>query len=270
MMEYSRLLLALTLTWLPGLVWLLRLVPRDMPGRSSLVAGYGLFLGLVVIPVIMRVLSATGIPFSFTSIGLSASLLILAGLLLPAKYTVEGKSRVTPALPPRPNSRWELLFICICLGLIILRLGTLGLEVGLRPIFAWDGKQHWAKQAKVFYEYGSIVQYVSFQDWLELGGKNIFTTVHPDYPVTVPLLQAWVSVAVGRWHESLINLPWLLCYIALGLIFYGQGRAAGARTVVAVAGTYMVLSLPYLNIQVALAGYADLFLTLQFSRCPAS
>jgi hypothetical protein len=259
MMEYGRLLVALALTWLPGCVWLMRIVPRDMPGRSCLVAGYALLAGLIVIPIIMRGLSVIGIPFSFFSIGLPAALLMLAGLLLPAKWRLYVPGQAVP--PPRSSyNRWEMVVICVCLALIASRLVTLGLEVVLRPIFAWDGKQHWAKQAKIFFDAGSIVQYVPFQQWLELGGKNVYTTVHPDYPNTVPLLQVWTSIALGEWHESLLNLPWVLCYISLGLIFFGQVRAANASTAVAVAVTYMLLSVPYLNIQVALAGYADIFM----------
>ena len=88
--------------------------------------------------------------------------------------------------------------------------------------------------------------------------------MHPDCPITTPLLQTWVNVALGQWHDSLMNLPWLLIWISLGLIFYAQARSAAIGPAISIAATYMVLSLPYLNVHVALAGYADLLLALCF------
>ena len=259
-MEYAYLLAALALTWLPGCVWLSRLVPRGSPGRSCQVSGYGLLLGLMLVPLVMRGLSAVDIPFSLINIGLPMTMLLAMGLLLPLNWRLDRPDQ--SFLPPQSsNNRWQTLVICICVSLIFARLVSLGLEVWLRPIFSWDGKQHWAKQAKIFFELRSIVPYVPFREWLELGGSDVYTTVHANYPVTVPLLQTWTSTALGQWHESLINLPWVLCYLAMGLIFFGQSRAAGASSVIACATTYMLLSMPYLNIQVALAGYADIFMS---------
>ncbi len=258
-METGRLLIALLLTWLPGCLWLMRIVAPGSPGRASMVAGYGLLAGLVVVPLIMRGLSAAGVPFSLVSIALPMVGLLLAAVLAPGHWRLYAAAPGPVGTLP-DNTRWETLIIVLCAALILTRLLTLGLEVGTRPVFAWDAKQHWAKLAKVFFDMGAVVPYVPFQEWLAAGGRDVFTTVHPDYPVTIPLLQVWTTTALDRWHESLINLPWILCYLALGLIFYGQVLAAGARTAVAVASTYMLLSLPYLNIQVALAGYADIFM----------
>jgi hypothetical protein len=101
---------------------------------------------------------------------------------------------------------------------------------------------------------------VDNQRWPELAGEGVFTDHHPAYPSTIPLLQVWINSALGRWDESLMNLPWWQCLLGLGAAFYGQGRAAGAPPTVAIAFTYMLLSMPLLNTHVALAGYADLFL----------
>ena len=254
------LLIALALTWLPAWVWLERLVPPILSGRRYIIAGYALLLGIIGITVIMRMQSAVGIPFSFFNTGVAACVILLAGLLAPTTW----RSREIPGSGPGQafgaSSRMAKTIIAICLALIVLRLVTLGFEVALRPLFSWDGKQHWAKQAKVFFEMGSIVPYVPLQSWLDLAGSDVYTNMHPNYPITIPLIQVWVNLALGEWHDSFMNLPWLLCYIAMGLIFFGQARAAGINTATALACTYMLMSIPYLNIQVALAGYADLFM----------
>jgi len=69
-----------------------------------------------------------------------------------------------------------------------------------------------------------------------------------------------MNLALGRWDESLMNLPWLLCLMALGSAFYGQLRAQGLSPVLAIAFAYLLLSMPLFNTHVALAGYADIFL----------
>jgi hypothetical protein len=249
------LLVALAFTWLPCWVLLARLIPAGGAGHRSILAGYSLLAGLVFIPLLMRLLSGVGIGLDFTNICLAAGALLLAALALPRAVAA-----AIPGARHEESTTWQKVLIALCLAMIAARVITLGMEVSLRPIFAWDGKQHWAKQARVFFDAGAIVPYVSMQEWLAQGGRGVFTTVHPDYPITIPLLQVWANLAVGEWHHSLMNLPWLLCYVAIGCVAFGQLRAAGANTVTAIAASYMLLSMPFLNIQVALAGYADIFM----------
>ncbi len=252
------LIAALLITCLPAWIWLGRLIPTGTPARIYLIAGYSGLLGMLTTTVILQAFGLLGIPISLYSVGVTALLLLIAGRAVPWR---RGTSPILLAVQEEHvASRLQQVFIVFCLLLLASRLVALGLEVGTRPVWPWDAKQHWTKQAKVFFELRSTVPYVSLQDWLELGGKGVYTNMHPDYPIATPLLQAWTSIALGQWHNSLVNLPWILIWIALGLVFYGQARLAGASATVAVAATYMVLSLPYLNIHVALAGYADLLL----------
>ena len=67
-------------------------------------------------------------------------------------------------------------------------------------------------------------------------------------------------MALGRWDDSLMNLPWLFCGVALGLGFYGQARIWGVGPLTSLVFTYFLLSLPLLNTHIALAGNADLWL----------
>jgi hypothetical protein len=66
---------------------------------------------------------------------------------------------------------------------------------------------------------------------------------------------------MGRWDDTLLNVPWWLAGIALSLAVFGALRAFGLPSLGALAGTWLVASLPLLDAHVALAGYADLFLT---------
>jgi hypothetical protein len=148
----------------------------------------------------------------------------------------------------------------LLMALIATRFITLGAEVVVRPIFPFDATMHWATKARVWFEAARIVPFVENSQWLAVGGEGVYTDHHPDYPITVPLLQVWISSALGVWNESLINLPWLVCFLSLGLAFYGQARIVGCGCELSLIFTYMLLSMPLVNTHVALAGYADLFL----------
>jgi hypothetical protein len=259
-MDFLFTTLALALPVLLGGLWLNQLVPVDSAGRTALVWGNGTLLGLLLIPQMMRGLDALGIPLTFRATG------SLVGGLIALALVVQLLRGRRPRLAPAPvqyiatlPASHKALFIFLLL-LAGLRVTTLGLEILWRPLFPWDATTHWATKARVWFEYNSLVPFVTKDVWLDMGGAGVFTDLHPDYPAAVPLLQVWMNLALGRWDDSLMNLPWLLCLIALGSAFYGQLRVWGTGPVVAMAFVYLLLSLPLLNIHVALAGYADLFL----------
>src|SRR5205085_976539 len=75
---------------------------------------------------------------------------------------------------------------------------------------------------------------------------------------TVPLLQVWTCVALGRWDDSAMNWPWLAILAALVAAVYGALRGEGVAPLLALLGAYLLASLPLVEVHVALAGYADL------------
>ncbi len=251
---------ALALPVLLGGLWLNLLVPPQATARKALAWGNGTLLGLLLIPQFIWGLDALGLPLSFWApAALTSALIVLA--------VVAGFLRKTPRQTLHPEMQalfampvsHKVLFVFLLL-LLGLRLTTLGLEVLWRPLFPWDATMHWATKAKVWFEFKSMVPFVENADWLNTGGVGTFTDHHPSYPPTIPLLQVWMNLATGRWDESLMNLPWLLCLIALGAAFYSQLRNSGVSPAIGMAFTYLLLSMPLINTHVALAGYADLFL----------
>jgi hypothetical protein len=253
-------LLALTIPVLLGGLWLHLIMPQQTPARAALVWGNGTLIGLLLIPQLMWLLDALGMPLAFgTTASLAGALIAIAAFLNVARAR-EKHATASPisAFTSMPVSN-RVLFILL-LSLLALRFLTLGLETLWRPLFPWDATMHWATKSRVWFEFKSIVPFVEKEVWLSLGGENVFTDRHPYYPHTIPLLQVWMNLAIGRWDESLMNLPWLLCLIAMGAAFYGQLRVSGASPLIAMGFCYLLLSMPLINIHVALAGYADLFL----------
>ncbi len=251
--------LALALPVLLGGLWLRQFVPFNCAGRTALVWGNGALLGLLLIPQLMRALDALQIPLTFAATASLVGALIALALVTQLLRGLKAPSVPAPVLycSAMPAAHKGLFWFLLLL--IVVRVTTLGLEIVWRPLFPWDATTHWATKARVWFEYNRIVPFVTKDAWWEIGGAGIFTDLHPHYPVAVPLLQVWMNLALGRWDESLMNLPWLLCLMALGSAFYGQLRALGLGPVLAIAFVYLLLSMPLLNTHVALAGYADIF-----------
>jgi hypothetical protein len=124
-------------------------------------------------------------------------------------------------------------------------------------LYPWDAWTQWATKARVWYELGHIAPFARVAEWYAANGTAYFDA-SPEYPPTMPLLQVFTCLALGRWDDVLMNAPWWLMAVALALVAYGGLRLLGAGQPAAIAGTFLAASLPLANVHVALAGYADL------------
>ena len=126
-----------------------------------------------------------------------------------------------------------------------------------KPLFPWDAWTQWATKARVWYELGRIVPFANADEWFAAGGAAYFDAA-PDHPPTLPLLQAWSCIALGRWDDSLMNWPWWQAAVALAAAVYGALRSLAIGALGALVATFLVASLPLANVHIALAGYPDL------------
>jgi hypothetical protein len=126
------------------------------------------------------------------------------------------------------------------------------------PLRSYDAWAHWGTKAIVWHDQGRMVPFVGAEAWLSEGEGTRYADAHPGHPSAVPLLQAWTATFLTAWSESLINAPWIAIAIALALAFYAQARGVGADAPLAMLATWMVMSLPILDIHVDIAGCADL------------
>ena len=257
-------LLSVALPWVAGTLWVAAL-QRPATERSWLLsAGYGYPIGALATTLLLRVLSAFDLPFSLPWVALPLVLLAAGGY-----------AWVRPGVPWREASTMSRaddatpaslrVVFWICFALIAIRLAGLAAEDALRPLLPWDAWAQWATKARVWYQYGRMLPFVSAEQWLAGSDPLRFMDTHSSYPATVPLLQVWTALCIGRWDESLINAPWPAMACALGLAFYAQVRRLGAGPAAAMLCTYLVLSLPFLDIHVALAGNVDLFMAVAYA-----
>lgn len=223
---------------------------------AALLFAYGLPLGWIALVALMRLLSFADVPFSLLNVGLPLLLFTAFGAIwVPTRLRAIsldwGGGATWNAMPNWARVVWWGL-----LALLAARGFQLLLEILWRPTFGWDAWTHWSTKAKVWYELGRIVPFGTALQVLE--GSAAYTDANPHYPAALPLLQVWMALCAGGWEDTLVNLPSLGLALALGLGTYTQLRAAKAGPLFAMGVCYLLLSLPFVNVHVALPGYADL------------
>jgi hypothetical protein len=67
-----------------------------------------------------------------------------------------------------------------------------------------------------------------------------------------------------------MNMPWAASYAALGIAFYAQLRRLGLGAAKTMVCTYLLLSIPFLEINVAVAGMADLLIAVGYGLAAMS
>jgi hypothetical protein len=252
--------LSVALPWVAGTLSVRALARRgDFPGWLVCV-GYGYVIGAFATTLVMRLLDAAGIRWTISWISLPRLGLAIAGYAL-SRASPSPRARCTSArdafalLPT-----WMRGVFWACLALMVVRFAGLGLEILWRPLLPLDAWAHWATKTRVWFEYGRIVPFVSPAEWLHSGNALQFMDVHSNYPGTLPLLQVWTDICLGGWDESRMNAPWLAVAVSLALVNYAQLRRVGIDVSASMISTYALVSLPFLDLHVALAGIADLFI----------
>jgi hypothetical protein len=264
--------IAWVLVWVAGAA-LVAALPRSpgsftAPGEIAWLVGTGFFAGAFLMTVWMRTLSLASIPLDRGSVGLPLALLAAAGA-----WRV--RRRADPSLPSAwhdvlaalggrgLDGRSRLLWFAL-LAWLAFRSLLLFAEVATQPLYPWDAWTQWATKARVWFELKAWVPFVSTDAWLAAKGA-LYTDAAPTYPATVPLWQVWSSLALGRYDDAWMNLPWWFTAVAFGIAIYGALRRIEFGPLAALVGTWIVVSLPLADVHVALAGYADLPMAAYFT-----
>ncbi|MBT4520704.1 MAG: hypothetical protein HOC23_11930 [Halieaceae bacterium] len=255
---------AVILPWLLGFVWVHFLLNRSGRCNLFIAAGQGYLAGLFIITLIIRGWDKLGLPLHFWGIAaFTGGLCIIGFVAIRRRAPVSGVAPIS-----NPLQWWQIAVTALLLLLIVIRFTTLGQELVLRPLFPWDAWMNWAPKAIVWYHHQELVPFVSPDVWPNVKGSSLSyvdgTSGGWNYPAGVPLIQLWIMLGLGASDHTLIYLPWLLVTPALGLALYGHLRLHGVSIPLAVFGCYALLNLPYVNVHIALAGYADIWVMAAF------
>ncbi len=267
-MDALAVIAGLAMPWALGASLLYAIEREGAPGSAAWRWGCGWFVGVFLLTVWMRALSFSGVPLGAASIGIPLLLLTaaLAGMCLFRSATLrESLREASRVLAGEGLPRWQRIAWFALLAWIALRFALLLYEVAVRPLYPWDAWTQWATKARVWFAARAIVPFVPAADWLSAVSTSVFFDAAPHYPATVPLTQTWMALLLGRFDDALVNLPWWADGVALGLALYGALRALKFEPLPALVGTWLVLSLPILEVHVALAGYADLAMAAYFT-----
>jgi hypothetical protein len=238
------------------------------PGEAAWTKGAGFFVGAFVLTLWMRALSAIGVAFGVVSILLPLAALAAAALYAAHRRRILAwpalRAALADALRLRGLGGWQRVAFMAIVAWLALRYALLFVDVTLQPLYPWDAWIQWATKARVWFELRRIVPFVSVDQWLAAGGA-LYTDAAPNYPATVPLWQVFSSVALGRFDDALMNIPWWMLSLAFTVALYGALRRLAFEPLAALCGTLIVSTVPIVNVHVALAGYADLPMAAYFT-----
>lgn len=260
MSDAAPLAFGIAVPWLAGFAVVRALLAWQRDRDTWVEVGYGHFVGVLLVTLVMRCMNAIGMPLAVVPATIVMAIVAVGGLVYAARRS-STDVRGAETTPEPLALRW---IAAVALALIAIRIGTLAVDVLLRPLFAWDAWSQWGTKAKVWSSLREIAPFMGYDEWLARTRPG-YTDTAPNYPATIPLLQTWMTLVLGRWDDALMNLPWLAAFVALGAGLYGQMRRLGAGASWSIVATYLVLSLPLLDTHVALAGYADLHVAAAYA-----
>jgi hypothetical protein len=261
-MDLLTLVFGFAVVWGLGVALLAAIAPRDAAERTAgdlaWTIGCGWFVGAFLLTLWMRGLAQIQVPFGIASIG--GPLAATTGLLAWRAWTLKTVrwNGAFASLTGRDLAGWLRAVWLIILAYLAVRFALLLGEIVWRPLYPWDAWTQWGTKARVWFELRTMAPFVSTSEWLQATGPNVYFDAGPTHPGTVPLLQVWSAILLGRWEDTLVNLPWWLTGVAFAFAIYGYLARERFEPVTALVGTWLVLSLPILEVHIALAGYADL------------
>lgn len=246
--ELPALLVAMTLPWLLGY-----LAARWLFGKTQhflLTLGQGYLLGSLAIVWLTKAWHALGWPLRFWEM----SGALLAGCLILGLGSRRSRRNHVDVIATysgvtESTSLWIRVVQLLFLSLIVMHYWGALQEVLLRPTFSWDAWRGWEPKVIQFFENRAL-------------DAPIRTISNYGEVSTHVLL--WMMLGSNTSHEPFLHLPWWLTYLAFGAVVYGFLRQRYTQ-LTALIGAYLAISLPFLNIHAALAGNANIWLTLAFS-----
>jgi hypothetical protein len=170
---------------------------------------------------------------------------------------LRARTEPTPVAPtPR---RWHPLLWCL-VALLVVHAGLMADEILLRPMYPWDAWAAWLLKPKAWMLGGHLDPFVGFDEWLADASGTLRTAQTWSYPEALGRLALWFAAGWGEWNAGVVGAIWLALWLALFAGCYGGLRALGLARDRALIAAYALGSLPLINVHVALAGYADLWI----------
>lgn len=134
------------------------------------------------------------------------------------------------------------------LAIILLQVGLVAFAAWASPLTEWDAWVNWASKANAIYIDQTLAP-TMYHNPARL-------PTNMDYPLMLPLTEAWFYTWLGHIYEPIIGLMSLLFYGALLLLFYDAARRFVSPTA-AIGFTALLVTIPRLE-RPAHSGLADI------------
>lgn len=262
-MAYLYLSVALFLPWIGGYFWLAAIASRFNHDRANYLGevGYGLFIGYAAVQGVMLGYNELFGTVDFLPIISLLTLTALAGIAISAKTRpLNSAVDVTTVSGVTEGQKYKRLLFWLFTAWAALHLIFAAIEILHLPVFPWDAWLNWMYRAKAWFYAGHIFVLDHPSDWLNGAGDALYNVVGNHYPTFSPILALWAATALGYWSETLVNMPVLLCGVAMGLAMYGQCVEFGLEKWLSALAAYLLLSIPLVGTHLALAGGADIWM----------
>jgi hypothetical protein len=225
---------------------------REFGFFDKLFFGYGLGLGFLSFS--MFILGLLRVPYSILSI--TSVMLIFCGALFylmgrSGKGLKQSLGWRTWNFHATGFHGWRL-YISILLGVwIFLKAGLVTHECLIRPMYAWDTWANWSAGAKLFFFEKGLVLDQTDEHFFGKGYRNIIW-----YPLHSPLLQVWISLWQGEFHEAYAK-AWSAFYFIslLGVFFLAVNRES--TWFYGLVAVFFLATAPLLTYH-GIEGYSDL------------
>ncbi len=249
----------LLLPWMGGALWLAYAGTRfDHGGNRWSQLGYGFFLGYAVL--YFSVLACKAVAGHVAWLAVMAFLGCFAAAGAVALYlATRGPARRQRLAEQRLDRRQKAL-LALLLAWISLHLAFVCIEVFTQPLYPWDAWLAWVYRAKAWFMAGAMTDVVSPAQWALARTADNYTIQAWIYPLFPSVIPYWAALSLGRWSETLVNVPTLFAGLAIGMALYGQLRQYGLGIAAGALACYLLYSIPLFGTHIALAGYADLWM----------
>jgi hypothetical protein len=252
----------LLLPWLGGTLWLAfaeSLLNRSTQANRFRQAGYGFFLGYAVL--FLAIIFSKHLSAGVSWPGLMVFLLIFtASGAIAAWLGRTATSSTAPPSPQAPLSAPMKALAAIVLVLMAIHLIFIAVEIFTQPLYPWDAWLAWVYRAKAWFLANGMVDVVGTVEWTTATSVDIYTIDAWRYHLFPSVIPYWAALSLGRWSETLINVPVLFAGLAMGMALYGQCREHGLSVLASLITCYLLYSIPLFGTHLALAGYADIWM----------
>ncbi|MFQ5427582.1 MAG: ArnT family glycosyltransferase [Thermodesulfobacteriota bacterium] len=219
-MELIYLILSMTLPIAGGTFFVRWLLSSDFEmGRVEAIT-FGIGLGFGFTTFGMLLLGLIGVPFTRGAVGLPVLVLTLIFFVLSRKRV---KSLTLAAVKGQGLRGWRLYLTIIMASWVALKAGFVSYESLTRPVYSIDSLVSWSILGKFFFYKAGFLLDTSNEHFFGSGYRTFL-----GHPLHLPLLQTWIALALGKFHEVYVKAPGAIYFIGvLGVLYYGVKREAG-------------------------------------------